>query len=114
MDLFLVVGNVGRTVHEFIANIFEKSVRRAQYFPFIFTLFMFILMGNLLGMILILHVVSQIVVTFAIAITIFLGVHCYRNCFARLSLSPYLCHRGCQLCWLLLIPIEIIPILLGQ
>tara|TARA_B100000886_G_scaffold17298_1_gene11085 strand:+ start:145 stop:657 length:513 start_codon:yes stop_codon:yes gene_type:complete len=46
-----------------------------KYFPFIFTLFMFILMGNLLGMIPYSYTfTSQIVVTFAIAITIFLGV----------------------------------------
>ena len=67
---------------------------------------MFILMGNLLGMILIPTFTSQIVVTFAIAITIFWG-NCYRNCFARLSL--FLVIPGMPIVLApLLIPIEVI------
>jgi len=51
--------------YEFIANIF----------PFIFTLFMFILVGNLVGMIPFAYTfTSQIIVTFAMAATIFIGV----------------------------------------
>jgi F-type H+-transporting ATPase subunit a len=63
--------------YEFIANMIRENVgtEGRKYFPFIFTLFMFILMGNLLGMIPYSYTfTSQIVVTFAIAITIFLGV----------------------------------------
>ena len=39
--------------YEFIANMIRENVgaEGRKYFPFIFTLFMFILMGNLLGMI---------------------------------------------------------------
>jgi len=45
------------------------------YFPFIFTLFMFILFSNLLGLIPYSYTVtSQIVVTFAMALFIFIGV----------------------------------------
>ena len=63
--------------YEFIANMIRENVgtEGRKYFPFIFTLFMFILMGNLLGMIPYSYTfTSQIVVTFVIAITIFLGV----------------------------------------
>ena len=63
--------------YEFIANMIRENVgtEGRKYFPFIFTLFMFILMGNLLGMIPYSYTfTSQIVVTFSIAITIFLGV----------------------------------------
>jgi F-type H+-transporting ATPase subunit a len=60
--------------YEFIANMIRENVgtEGRKYFPFIFTLFMFILMGNLLGMIPYSYTfTSQIVVTFAIAIHFF-------------------------------------------
>ena len=63
--------------YEFIANMVRENVgaEGRQYFPFIFTLFMFILFGNLLGMIPFAYTfTSQIIVTFAMAITIFVGV----------------------------------------
>ena len=52
--------------YEFIANRIRENVgtEGRKYFPFIFTLFMFILMGNLLGMIPYSYTfTSQIVVT---------------------------------------------------
>ncbi|MFW0777107.1 MAG: F0F1 ATP synthase subunit A [Rickettsiales bacterium] len=61
----------------FVSNIVEENAgKKAQkYFPFIFTLFMFILFCNLLGMIpASFTVTSHIIVTFAMAATIFLGV----------------------------------------
>ena len=63
--------------YEFIANMVRENVGSAgrQYFPFIFTLFMFILAGNLLGMIPYSYTfTSQIVVTFAMAFAVFIGV----------------------------------------
>ena len=46
-----------------------------MYFPFIFTLFMFVLFCNLLGMIpYTFTVTSQIIVTFALAALVFIGV----------------------------------------
>jgi F-type H+-transporting ATPase subunit a len=63
--------------YEFIANMIRDNVGRAgmQYFPFIFSLFMFILFGNLLGMIpYTFTFTSHIVVTFAMAFVVFLGV----------------------------------------
>jgi F-type H+-transporting ATPase subunit a len=60
--------------YEFVAK--ENAGKGSQvYFPFIFTLFMFILFGNLLGMIPYSYTfTSQIAVTFTLAAIIFLGV----------------------------------------
>jgi F-type H+-transporting ATPase subunit a len=63
--------------YEFIANTVRENVgaEGQRYFPFIFTLFMFILFSNLLGMIpFSFTVTSHIIVTFALAIVVFLGV----------------------------------------
>ena len=63
--------------YEFIANMLQQNVGSAgrQYFPFIFTLFMFILACNLVGLApYSFTVTSHIAVTFALAITVFNGV----------------------------------------
>lgn len=63
--------------YEFIAGMVRDNVgsEGRPYFPLIFTLFMFILAGNLLGMIPYSYTfTSQIIVTFAMAITLFVGV----------------------------------------
>ncbi|MFZ5791193.1 MAG: F0F1 ATP synthase subunit A [Pseudomonadota bacterium] len=63
--------------YEFVAKMIRENVGNEgrHYFPFIFTLFMFILFANLLGMIpFSFTVTSHIVVTFALAIVVFLGV----------------------------------------
>ena len=63
--------------YEFIANMIRENVGRAgmKYFPFIFSLFLFILFGNLLGMIpYAFTFTSHIIVTFAMAFVVFLGV----------------------------------------
>ncbi len=63
--------------YEFIANMVRENVGSdgRPYFPFIFALFMFILLGNLLGMVPYSYTfTSQIIVTFALAITVFIGV----------------------------------------
>ncbi len=63
--------------YEFIANMIRDNVgtEGQRYFPFIFTLFMFVLFCNLLGMIpYSFTVTSHIIVTFALAIVIFIGV----------------------------------------
>ena len=63
--------------YEFIARMIRDNVgaEGRRYFPFIFSLFMFILFGNLLGMIpYSFTFTSQIVVTFALAVVVFLGV----------------------------------------
>jgi F-type H+-transporting ATPase subunit a len=81
-----------------------------EFFPFVFTLFMFILFANFLGMIPYSYTVtSQIVVTFALAAVVFIGVtiigivrHGFR--FLRLFVP-----RGVPaLLLLLLVPIELL------
>jgi F-type H+-transporting ATPase subunit a len=63
--------------YEFIAKMLRENVGDGgrRYFPFVFTLFMFILFCNLLGMIpFSFTVTSHIAVTFALAFVVFLGV----------------------------------------
>ncbi len=69
--------SVAELSYEFIANMVRDNVGNAgkPYFPFIFTLFMFILFGNLLGMIpYSFTFTSHIIVTFAMAALVFVGV----------------------------------------
>src|ERR1700745_757793 len=63
--------------YEFVADMVETKAGHGsrEFFPFVFTLFMFILFANFLGMIPYSYTVtSQIVVTFALAATVFIGV----------------------------------------
>ncbi len=63
--------------YEFIANMVRDNVGKdgMGYFPFIFSLFMFVLFANMLGMIpWSFTVTSHIIVTFAMALFIFIGV----------------------------------------
>ena len=64
-------------LYEFVADMVRSNVGNEgrPYFPVIFTLFMFVLFSNLLGLIPYSYTTtSQIVVTFAMALTIFVGV----------------------------------------
>ncbi len=61
----------------FIANLVRDTVgtEGRPYFPFIFTVFMFVLVGNLFGMIpYSFTFTSHIAVTFAMALVVFIGV----------------------------------------
>jgi F-type H+-transporting ATPase subunit a len=63
--------------YEFIAGMIRDNVGNEgkPYFPFIFSLFMFILFCNMLGMLpYSFTVTSQIVVTFGLAMVVFIGV----------------------------------------
>jgi F-type H+-transporting ATPase subunit a len=69
--------SVAELSYEFIANMIRENVgtEGRRYFPFIFTLFMFILFGNLLGMMpYSFTYTSHIIVTFAMAAVVFVGV----------------------------------------
>lgn len=69
--------SVAELSYEFVANMVRMNVGTAgqKYFPFIFSLFMFILVLNMLGMIpYAFTVTSHIIITFALAIAVFLGV----------------------------------------
>ncbi len=63
--------------YEFIAKLIRETVGSdgRRYFPFVFTLFMFILFCNSLGLLpYSFTVTSQIIVTFALAVVVFVGV----------------------------------------
>lgn len=69
--------SVAELSYEFVANMVRDNVGTAgqAYFPFIFTLFMFVLFSNMLGMIpYSFTTTSHIIVTFALALFIFLAV----------------------------------------
>src|SRR3546814_3216831 len=63
--------------YEFVAGLISDTVgaEGRRYFPLVFTLFMFILFGNLLGMLpYSFTFTSHIIVTFALALLVFVGV----------------------------------------
>jgi F-type H+-transporting ATPase subunit a len=69
--------SVAEVSYEFVADMIETNAGHGAepYFPFVFTLFMFVLFSNLLGLIPYSYTVtSQIIVTFALAATVFVGV----------------------------------------
>ena len=69
--------SVAEISYEFVADMVESNVgpEGLPYFPFVFSLFMFILFSNLLGLIpYSFTVTGQIIVTFALALTVFIGV----------------------------------------
>ena len=69
--------SVAEMSYEFVADMVETNAGHGAepYFPFIFSLFMFVLFANLLGLIPYSYTVtSQIVVTFALAAAVFVGV----------------------------------------
>jgi len=69
--------SVAELSYEFIANMVRENTGREgmQYFPFIFSLFVFILALNMLGMVpYSFTVTSHIIVTFALALLVFLFV----------------------------------------
>jgi F-type H+-transporting ATPase subunit a len=69
--------SVVELAYEFVASMIRENAGKEgmAYFPAIFTLFMFVLFGNLLGMIPgSFTYTSHIIVTFALAATVFVGV----------------------------------------
>ena len=71
------VQSLGEMVFEFVENLLIENTGNSgrPYFSFIFTLFLLVLFGNLLGMLPYSYTfTSQIIVTFFMAIFIFLGV----------------------------------------
>lgn len=89
ISVFLIATTSGRALvpgrwqsmaemcYELVANMLRDNVGSAgrKYFPFVFTIFMFILFGNLLGLVPgAFTFTSHIIVTFAMASVIFIGV----------------------------------------
>lgn len=72
--------SIAELSYEFIAKMLKDSTGKEgmKFFPFVFTLFMFVLVSNLFGMVPGFFTVgSQIIVTFALALTVILVVVLY-------------------------------------
>ena len=99
--------------YEFIAGLIRDTIgtEGRKYFPFIFSVFMFVLVGNLLGMTPFTFT-SHIIVTFALAFAIFSGVTILGFCKHGLHFFSFFLPPGTP--WMmapLLIPIEVISYL---
>ena len=69
--------SMAEVFYEFVANMLRDNVgsEGRKYFPFIFSLFMFVLFGNLLGMLPgAFTYTSHVIVTFGMAAVVFIGV----------------------------------------
>lgn len=98
--------------YEFIAGMIKDNVGNEgrKYFPFIFSLFMFILFANLIGLLpYAFTVTSHIIVTFAMAGTIFVGVTLIAIARHGLHFFSFFMPSGVPM-WMapILVPIEIV------
>ena len=102
--------------YEFIANMIRDNVGSAgkAYFPFVFSLFMFVLFGNLIGMVPYMFTyTSHIAVTFALAAFIFIGVTVIALARHGWHFFTFFAPKGMPLALqLLLVPIEVISYLI--
>ena len=107
--------SIAELMYEFVAGMVRDNAgpEARRFVPFVFTLFMFILLGNLLGMIpYTFTFTSHIIVTFALAITVFtlvtvLGIILHGFHF----LSLFVPHGVPKVLLVLLVPIEILSYL---
>jgi F-type H+-transporting ATPase subunit a len=107
--------SVVEMMYEFVASMLSDNAGKdsARYFPFVFTLFMFILFGNLLGLLpYSFTFTSHIIVTFAMAITVFTGVTILGLVKHKAHFFSFFVPPGVPIAlWPLLIPIELISYL---
>jgi F-type H+-transporting ATPase subunit a len=127
ITLFLVLGvrkralvpgrwqSMAELSYEFVAGLVRDNVGHAgrAYFPFIFTLFMFILFCNTIGLIpYAFTVTSHIAVTFALAAVVFIGVTIVGIAKHRMKWFSYFFPPGAPIYMApLLVPIEILSYL---
>ncbi len=107
--------------YELVANMVRDNVgsEGRRYFPFIFTLFMFILFCNALGLlpfgIVGLHgftVTSHIIVTFAMALVVFIGVTIIGIVKHKMHFFSFFVPKGVPMAMVpLLVPIEVLSYL---
>lgn len=107
--------SVAELVYDFVANMVRENVgpNGRQYFPFIFSLFIFVLMANMLGMVpYSFTVTSHIIITFALAITVFLGITLIAIARNGIHFFTHFMPAGVPM-WLapIIVPIEIISYL---
>ena len=102
--------------YEFIAGMVKDNVGNEgmKYFPFVFSVFMFVLLSNLLGMIpYFFTVTSHIIVTFTLAFTIFIMVTIIGFAKHGLKFFRIFCPEGVPLAVTpILVPVEIIAYLM--
>ncbi len=104
--------SAGEILYEFVAGMVRDNVGQEgrRYFPFIFTLFMFVLLGNMLGLLpYSFTYTSHIIVTFALAATVFIGVTAIGFAKHGLHFLSFLLPTGVPIYMApLLVPIEIL------
>lgn len=107
--------SVAEMMYEFVAGMVTENVGRAgqPYFPLVFTIFVFILFGNLLGLIpYSFTFTGQVVVTFALALFVFLFVTALAFVKHGISFFKFFFPPGAPIVMApLLVPIEIISYL---
>lgn len=107
--------SMAEVFYEFIANMLRDGVgpEGRPYFPFVFTLFMFVMIGNVLGLLPFAYTfTSQVIVTFTLAVTVFIGVTIIG--FARHGLGflgLFFPHGAPIVSAVVLVPIEVISYL---
>jgi F-type H+-transporting ATPase subunit a len=127
VSLFLTLSMRGRALvpgrwqslaelsYEFIAGMIKDNVGNEgrKYFPFIFSLFMFILFANLIGLIpYAFTFTSHIIVTFSMAITIFIGVTLIGFARHKMHFFTFFMPAGVPMVMApILVPIEVISYL---
>ena len=101
--------------YEFVANLIRDTVGNEgrRYFPFVFSIFMFILVGNMLGMVpYSFTFTSHIAVTFAMAMVVFTGVTILGFAKHGIKFFSFFVPPGVPVwMWPLMIPIEVISYL---
>ncbi len=101
--------------YEFVAGLIRDTIgpEGKRYFPIVFTLFMFSLFGNLMGMVpYTFTFTSHIIVTFALAFSVFIGVTILGFAKHGIRFFGFFVPPGVPVAmWPLLIPIEIISYL---
>ena len=107
--------SVAELSYEFVANLIGETIgsQGRAYFPIIFTLFMFIFMGNMLGMLpYSFTFTSHIIVTFVMAFIVFVGVTILGFMRHGMHFFSFFVPPGAPVwMWPLLIPIEVISYL---
>jgi F-type H+-transporting ATPase subunit a len=127
VTLFLTIGmrkrelvpgrwqSMSELMYQFVAGMVRENVGNEgrPYFPFIFTLFMFILFSNLIGLLpYAFTVTSHIIVTFGLAAVVFLGVTVIALIKHGFKFFTYFVPHGTPVVMMpLLVPIEVISYL---
>jgi F-type H+-transporting ATPase subunit a len=128
LSLWLLIGGGGKGAlvpgrmqslaemfYEFVANMVQENCGQAgmKYMPWIFSIFMFVLMGNLLGLVpWSFTFTSHIIVTFTLAMMVFLFVTVLAFAKHGIGFFGFFLPPGVPVwLWWLIIPIEIISYL---